>query len=290
MTLDGLLLIDKPPGITSHDAVQKVRRRIGQRDIGHTGTLDPMATGLLVLAVGRATRIARFVEDREKRYTGVVRLGRSTATYDAEGDTLEERAIDQIDEIAAAVDGVLARFVGPLVQKVPPYSAVKVRGERLYAKARRGEELGDLPEREVVVHSLRATRVAPPDIEIDTTVSKGTYIRTLAVQIGAALGLPAHLASLRRISVGDFRVEDASGVDGPFTPIPIERAVAHLPALELDAARADDVRFGRPIGAVPGFVGGDPVRVIGPGGELLAIAFAAAPEFRYACVLAARSR
>ncbi|MCK6547125.1 tRNA pseudouridine(55) synthase TruB [Myxococcota bacterium] len=304
----GVLLVDKPAGITSHDVVGRVRRIFGQREVGHTGTLDPMATGLLVLTLGRATRLARFIEATEKVYTGTVRLGRATTTYDAEGDTTAEVG----PEVVAAIDtprirAALASLTGSIQQTVPAFSAVKVDGERLYAKARRGEAV-DAPVREVDIHALELLRFAPPDVDVEARVSKGTYIRSLAVQIGDALGVPAHLAALRRTRVGSHRVEDARTLDAltgdPSELVAPADALGELARIVLDAERARDVTFGRPlpIEALRGLElggrrAGDPLRLVDGRGELLAIGLfehdgdvlATAPRgsraVRYACVL-----
>lgn len=302
----GVLVVDKPEGITSHDVVGRLRRIFGQRQIGHTGTLDPMATGVIVATLGRATRLGRFLEATEKAYEGTVRLGVATTTYDAEGEVVETRDVPPLDddEVAAAA----ATLRGRLEQEVPAYSAVKVGGERLYAKARRDEAI-ELPKREVVVHALEILGREGPDVRVRARVSKGTYIRSLAVQLGAALGLPAHLRRLRRTEVGPFTLADAARLDdpelGPQRLIPPERAVAFLPAVRLDAAAASRVPFGQaPRGeqlTVEGaFDAGDPIRVLAPDGALLAIAEAKqdaaglgrgpakAPAIGFCCVLVGR--
>jgi tRNA pseudouridine55 synthase len=289
----GLLLLDKPAGITSHDAVRAVRRAFGQREVGHAGTLDPMATGLLVVALGRATRLLRFVEAAAKRYTGTVCLGIATETYDAEGRITAEAPVGPLDR--GAVAAALASLEGQIEQAVPPYSAVKVGGERLHAKARRGEAF-TAPVRTVTVHALIATRVAPPWIDIEARVSKGTYVRSLAVQIGAQLGLPAHLSALRRTEIGGFSVDAArpiAAIEGrPEELLPIGAAVAHLPALEVDPTGAEDVRHGRRLGTARVQAGlsapiapGDAVR-IERDGALLAIGLGRDDGgLDYACVL-----
>jgi len=208
----GLLLIDKPSGPTSHDVVAHVRRALRTKRVGHAGTLDPAATGLLILGVGVGTKLLRFVEARAKTYRATVRLGRSTTTEDGEGETVEERAVDAgpgwEDRVRAAATGL----VGRLEQTVPAYSAVKVGGERLYKKARRGEA-GARPVRSVEIHRLEILEVKDAEVCIEAEVSKGTYIRTLGVQLGAALDLPAHVPALRRTGVGPWSVEEARPLD-----------------------------------------------------------------------------
>ncbi len=311
----GVLLLDKPAGITSHDAVAAVRRAFGQREVGHTGTLDPMATGLLVVMLGRATRLARFVEASEKRYRATVSLGRSTSTYDAEGATEETASVPHfsLERLRAALDGL----TGELLQQVPAFSAVKVNGERLYARARRGEAV-EAPVRTVTVHRLELLGARPEEhpteVDLDLRVSKGTYVRSLAVQLGAALGVPAHLSALRRTEVGAFSVAEAVALDDleraaaePGRLRPLEAAVAHLPRWELTAALADAVRHGRELDSAAlgpvlktsrDFAGGEPVALFAPGGDLLGVAEAEGPReallqgpargraARYACVLA----
>lgn len=301
----GLLVVDKPAGITSHDVVGRARRIFGQREVGHTGTLDPFATGVLVLALGRATRIARFVEAQEKRYVGTVRLGTATATYDREGEITAEAPVPALDR--AAIDRALRSLTGEIAQRAPAFSAIKVGGERLYAKARRGEEV-EAPIRNITIHALSAIEIALPELIIDVACSKGTYIRSLAVQIGEALGLPAHLAELRRTAVGPHRVETARALDGltgdPAELVSIEAALAHMPAVLLDDRLEADVRHGRPLlaGGLEGRIQGSfskdgELRLVSEAGKVLAVgiaelgsdALAGSPREKravsYACVL-----
>lgn len=294
----GVLLVDKPKGKTSHDAVSAVRRAFGQREVGHTGTLDPMATGLLVVMLGRATRLARFVEATEKAYVGTVSLGRSTTTFDAEGEVTEETAVIGVDP--DRVRAALGSLTGEIEQEVPAFSAVKVGGERLHAKARRGEQV-ETPRRRVRIHALEATRIEGHEIDVSVVCSKGTYVRTLAVQIGRALGLPAHLSMLRRTKVGRFSVAEARALgvlEGSAAELlPIGEAVAHLPRVDVDVREAEDVRHGRPLSMarlqpiIQGLPAGSPLAVAGPGGQLLAVAEVRETDQKvgYACVLAPRS-
>lgn len=299
----GIALIDKPAGVTSHDVVGMLRKRFEQRQIGHTGTLDPMATGLMVVTLGKATRLARFLEATDKVYEATVRLGVATTTYDAEGEVVEE--VDVADVDPARVEAAAARLRGRIEQAVPAYSAVKVGGERLYAKARR-DEVVELPIREVFVHELAVLGIEGPEVRLSARVSKGTYIRSLAVQLGAALGLPAHLCRLRRTGVGPYDVADALPPDaeglGPAHLIPPSRALGFMPAVRLDAEAADRVRFGQAptadhLRAEGDFDVGAAVRVLDPEGGLLAVAEAQrpsaallegparAPAVRFCCVL-----
>ncbi len=207
---DGLLLLDKEPGFTSHDAVQKVRRILKQKKIGHCGTLDPDATGLLLLTLGTATRLTRFLIRAPKVYEGVVRFGVSTDTYDASGKVIAEApaeavAMLSLDAVATAMKG----FEGEILQQPPPYSAKKVQGVKFYELARRGEEVPTEPK-EVTVYELSPLgEIADGRLRFRLACSSGTYARGLAHDLGAALGVGGHLAELRRTRIGGFQVEDA---------------------------------------------------------------------------------
>lgn len=244
----GVVLVDKPAGVTSHDVVQQLRKAFGQSQVGHTGTLDPAATGLMVVTLGRATRIARFLEATSKLYRGTVRLGVSTTTWDGEGETVEQTEVGALDE--RPVQEVLQGLVGRFEQTVPAYSAIKVDGQRLHQRARRGEVV-EGPRRPVHVMSIELLEFRSPDIEIRTEVSKGTYIRSLAVEVGRRLGEPAHLAALRREGVGLHRIEDAEAParfsdDDPPILSPAE-ALSHLPARWLQDDEVLTVAQGQPL-------------------------------------------
>lgn len=204
----GLLAIDKPSGYTSHDVVDEVRHILGQRGVGHTGTLDPRATGLLVLCLGRATKVAQFVSSCSKSYAAEIFLGRSTTTYDAEGLNESMPLAHPPDMSAEEMQELLSEYVGRIKQQVPVYSAVKMQGRPLYQAARRGEEV-EAPEREVIVHSLNLISYEPPILKIELNCSKGTYVRTLAHDIGRKLGCGGYLAELRRTSVGGITLAHA---------------------------------------------------------------------------------
>jgi tRNA pseudouridine55 synthase len=248
---DGLLLIDKPKGITSHDAVDAVRRALDIRKVGHAGTLDPMATGLLVMGVGRATRLLRFLGDMDKEYEGTARLGEETDTLDAEGEVVRTAAVDASEgDVVAA----MTALTGELQQRPPAYSAVKVGGRRLHREARAGRAL-EAELRTVRVDAFELRGFDGRDVEFRAVVSGGTYVRSLAADLGSALGTGAHLTRLARTRIGPFRVEDASPPDAPGPVLPIERAVAHLPRMELSEDEAEAARHGRPLGPPdgPGF-------------------------------------
>ena len=247
-----MALVAKPGGPTSHDVVDQVRRALGLRRVGHLGTLDPFAAGLLVIVVGRATRLAQYAADWTKSYEGVIRLGRTTATDDATGPTAgASDAWQSLDR--AHVEAALARFHGAYEQRPPAYSAVKVEGERAYRRARRGEPVA-LAARPVLVSALELVRFAPPDVAFRATVSGGTYVRGLARDLGEELGCGAHLATLVRTRVGPFRLEDAvlperltaADLRDPAT------LVAELPRRDLDETARVAVTHGRPVSAGKG--------------------------------------
>jgi len=204
--IDGLLLIDKPADWTSHDVVAKVRGITGQRRIGHTGTLDPLATGLLVLCLGQATRLVEYMVGHDKRYVGHIRLGQATATDDAGGQVISEKPVPPLTR--ADLDTIASEFTGPISQAPPAYSAVKIGGQRAYAAARAGKVVA-LQPRPVTIHDLRLQQEQPGLLSITVTCSAGTYIRSLARDIGERLGCGAHLASLRRTHAGRFDVASA---------------------------------------------------------------------------------
>jgi len=238
-----------PDGPTSHDVVDTVRRAVGTDRVGHLGTLDPFAAGLLVIVVGRATRLAPFTAGWDKAYDGVIRLGTTTTTDDPTGATVATseawRGVDR-----ARVEEVLAGFRGAYDQRPPAYSAVKVAGERAYRRARRGEGVVLRPRR-VEVTELELERFAPPDLGFRARVSGGTYLRSLARDVGEALGCGAHLATLTRTRVGPFRLADAVAPDGLTAHALRDPAelVRDLPARALDDAGRAAVIHGRPVPA-----------------------------------------
>ena len=233
--------------LTSHDVVQRVRRSLGIRAAGHTGTLDPFATGLLVVLVGRATRLARFVEGQPKTYLAAARLGIRTDTDDLTGRILETSATaGSID--AGLIRQVLAGLVGTRLQRPPDYSAKHVGGERSYQKARRGESV-QLAEVSVTVHWIEVVECLPPMVTFRAAVGSGTYLRALARDLGDQLGVGAHLTSLRREAIGALRVEDATSLDnlGPSALVPARDVLPHLPHVELDEAARTAVMHGRAV-------------------------------------------
>jgi tRNA pseudouridine55 synthase len=289
--VDGVLVCDKPAGMTSHDVVARVRRLAGQRRVGHGGTLDPPATGVLVVALGRATRLLPFLPMEPKRYLARVAFGAETDTLDATGTVTATAEAAGVDE--AAVRAALAGFLGPQQQVPPMVSAVKVAGERLYAKARRGEQVARAP-RPIVVHELEllgftAGERSPdrPVATVAVTCSGGTYVRSLAADLGRALGTLAHLASLRRTAVGRFTEADAHALDEleDLTGAVLDPATAMGPApvRSLTAAEAAALATGQTL-APTGHRG--PVAAIGPDGRLVAVIQDGAGRARPRVVLA----
>lgn len=260
---DGLLLVDKPSGITSHDVVDVERRRLGTRKVGHAGTLDPMATGLLVLGVGRATRLLRYLGDLPKTYEGTGRLGEETDTLDAEGAVLRRTAVSAMREDCVRA---CAALVGGSMQTPPAYSAVKVGGRKLYEAARRGEEVVAAP-RPIRVDRFEVSGFDPPSFDFVVTCSGGTYVRVLVADVGVALGCGAHLSRLRRTAIGPFEVSEARP-PGDAEPLPVEAAVRHLPRVDVEAEEATAASHGRILGPT-GIAG--PHAVFAPDGRLIGV-------------------
>ncbi len=204
--LDGVLLIDKPSAHTSHDVVARLRGILRMKRIGHAGTLDPMATGLLVVLVGKATRISQYLTSVDKEYTGTIKLGSSTNTQDAEGEVLETRPVPELSE--ADVRAALNGFLGDQYQMPPMFSAIKIAGKALYKSARAGEEVVREP-RFIRISQYDLTRWASPELDFRVLCTKGTYVRTLAHDLGQRLGCGAHLSALRRIASGNLNVSRA---------------------------------------------------------------------------------
>jgi tRNA pseudouridine55 synthase len=261
---EGLVLVDKPAGVTSHDVVDLVRRAFGTRKVGHAGTLDPMATGLLLVGVGRATRLLRFFGHLPKTYEGTARLGQETDTLDAEGAVVRTA---EVGATRADVERACRALVGESLQRPPAYSAVKVGGRRLYEAARRGEAVEAAP-RPIRVERFEVRSFDGRDVGFALTCSGGTYVRVLVADVGAALGCGAHLVALRRTGIGPYRVTDAVPPDALGPPLPIEAAVAHLPRVDLGPEEARAAGHGRIL--APSGVEG-PCAVFGPDGRLVGI-------------------
>lgn len=274
--------MDKTPGPTSHDVVARVRRALGEQRAGHTGTLDPFASGLLVVLLGRATRIARFVEQREKGYLAVARLGLNTTTDDATGEPMSGSDKPVSD---ATLADALARLAAQTSQRPPAFSALQVEGQRSYRLARKGKA-PELPARTIKVHSLELVARDGADITFRTVVSPGTYVRAMARDLGEMLGTGAHLVSLRRESIGTLRVEGAVPMDqlGPDTEVlPPLTVVSHLPQREVGAEEAMAIGHGRPV-AADAEPEGMPVALVLEG-RLVAIAERADDQLRPRVVL-----
>jgi tRNA pseudouridine55 synthase len=266
----GLVVVDKAPGMTSHDVVARVRRLAGTRKVGHAGTLDPMATGVLVLGVDRATRLLGHLMLTDKAYDATVRLGVSTTTDDAEGEVTATHAVDGVRE--DAVRDELARFVGDIEQVPTAVSAIKVDGKRAYARVRDGEQV-ELKARPVTIHELVVHEVALPNVRISVRCSSGTYIRAIARDLGAALGVGGHLTALRRTAVGPFDLAVARTLDqlaDDFSVLPIaDAARMTFDSVDLDDDQAAHVRFGRGLDLT--LPGDGPHAVFAPDGEFLAL-------------------
>jgi len=272
--MDGALLVDKPLGVTSNFALQKVKRLLAAKKAGHAGTLDPLASGLLIALFGEATKFAGLLLDSDKEYLATLKLGETTATGDAEGALLKS---SPVEVSAAELREVLKRFHGEIEQVPPMHSALKRDGVPLYKLARRGESVERKPRR-VRILELEMLDFQKPLLEIRVRCSKGTYVRTLAEDIGAALGCGAHLAGLRRTASGQFRVDDAIAVDVLEGMAPAERRarllgldalLAELPRIDLDAGLAAKLRNGQSLALQTSPEGIS--AVYGPGGALIGI-------------------
>jgi tRNA pseudouridine55 synthase len=272
VTVDGVLVIDKPAGMTSHDVVDRVRRVFATKKVGHAGTLDPDATGVLILGLGRATRFLMYSQAAPKRYTAVAQFGVTTSTQDASGAILSTTSAANVDR--AAVLRAADAFVGEIDQIPPMVSAVKVGGERLYRKARRGEEI-DRPPRRVTVHELEVTSFQPgpqPRATLSVKCSAGTYVRTLVHDLGGQLGCGAHLSSLCRTEAGGFMLSDAVTLERvePGMLRPLEDVVRPLERLDLDDAQATAVGDGKRVPAPLG-VPDSALRALFANGRLIAV-------------------
>jgi tRNA pseudouridine55 synthase len=274
--VEGFLVVDKPSGITSHDVVSHVRRATGVRKVGHAGTLDPMATGVVITAIGRVTRLIRFIQDLPKEYEAVAMFGVATDSLDADGAVLERTPM----EISAAdVEDVLARFIGTIQQVPPMVSALKVGGERLYEIARRGETV-ERDARLVDVYELELTDFVPgpyPEVSLRVRCGKGTYVRSLADDVARALGGRAHLTALRRTAVGSLTIRRSIPIDqlDRFEQFLLRPAqgLADLPSVRVDSDIAEAVSHGArfatgPLAAIPP---DGPVAVVDSADELIAV-------------------
>lgn len=296
---DGLLVVDKPAGWTSHDVVGRARRICATRKVGHAGTLDPMATGVLVLGIGRATRLLTFLVGCDKDYTATIRLGQTTITDDAEGEVTATVAADGVT--AEALRAAVRELTGEIQQVPSSVSAIKVKGERSYHRVRAGEDV-DLPPRPVTVSRFEvlATRAGDVDgipvldVDVEVTVSSGTYVRALARDLGAALGVGGHLTALRRTRVGAFTLDRAHGLEAlgevadpeqvPVTPL-ADAARSQFAVRELTAEETTAVGYGQRVdSAQPGRA--EPVAAFAPDGRLVAVLDESGPRAKAHVVFA----
>lgn len=285
------MIIDKPAGMTSHDVVLRVRRALGTKRVGHTGTLDPFATGVMVVLVGNVTRLAQFLDKDEKEYEAVVRFGFETDTGDSTGTPKpESRSARELK--LADVEAVLPEFRGRIEQIPPMYSAKKVEGKRLYELARQGVEIErepvsiEITRLEAIVNDTSMEPPPPGHFSLRVACSAGTYIRTLAQDIGRAVGVGAHLAQLRRIRAGRFGIEEAvtlddlASHDSPASLLlPVRKAVAHLPIFEVREDRVAKTMNGMSTRDLSDrFENGQPLQMVAPDGRLLAVGYFDASE------------
>lgn len=268
--LTGVLLFDKPLELSSNDALQKVRRLFQAEKAGHTGTLDPLATGLLPICFGEATKFSNALLDADKTYRALLRLGQTTTTGDAEGAILSECAVGVTQ---AEVDAVLAKFLGPIQQLPPMYSALKHQGKPLYEYIRKGETIAR-ELRDVVIHELQLHRFAGNEIDLSVRCSKGTYVRTLAEDIGAALGCGAHLIGLRRTAIAHFSLTDAFTLPAlsemtvearDAKLLPLTALMPNMPPFHLDAVQVKRLAQGQRLAVDAGVPDGK-IALYGPQG------------------------
>ncbi|AHE99003.1 tRNA pseudouridine(55) synthase TruB [Thioalkalivibrio paradoxus] len=278
--IDGIILLDKPRGLSSNQALGRVKYLLAARKAGHTGSLDPLATGLLPLCFGQATKVSAWLLDADKRYRAVARLGVETSTGDMEGEIQNERPVPVLT--AAEIDAACAGFRGEIQQVPPMHSALKHQGQRLYALARKGIEV-ERPARNVTIHELRAVFEAPDRLRVEVHCSKGTYIRTLIEDLGRVLGCGAAVAELRRTGHGAFdargmvtleELEAASAEGGPQALerwlLPADSALSGCPEVRLDAASTRFLRQGQPV-FVAQIRDRGPLRLYGSNGEFLGV-------------------
>jgi len=275
--LTGILNIDKPEGLTSHDVVSRVRRISGQRRIGHAGTLDPIATGVLLLCLGQATRVSEYLMASSKIYRACMRLGVTTDTYDSEGQVIDQRDCRNITR--QQMQRALEDMVGPLEQVPPMYSAIKHKGTPLYRLARRGEAVERKPRR-IVIHAVELLEWQVPDLEARIHCSKGTYIRSLAHDLGQRLGCGAHLTGLTRLASGCFQLSEAFSLeqveqaaeDGELAALlqPMDAALQAFPAITVGHDLAEMIQFGQRV-ELPAPPQDRLIRAYAPDGRLLAL-------------------
>jgi tRNA pseudouridine55 synthase len=277
--MNGVLVIDKPEGWTSHDVVAKIRNLAGIKKVGHTGTLDPFATGVLPLTLGRATRLTGYFLSSDKTYRGVIRFGFATTTFDRDGEPLGSDSLPAVEP--GRVEEIFTRYVGTVRQTQPPYSAKKVQGRPMYRYARKGIEL-DAEPKEVTIHSLRLLGVSGSEAEFELACAAGTYARSLAHDVGRDYGCGAHLVRLRRTRSGEFPIESAIplGEGGAYHSreyflgrvIPMGALLPEIPAVRLSAADCDRIRHGMDLNLLTSSWDSAEFRLLDERGELVALA------------------
>jgi len=278
----GILLVDKPKGITSHDVVSRVRRVFKTKRVGHAGTLDPLADGLLVVAVGPATRFLNYLALEPKEYTAVVRFGQETATYDAEGECVCSRPVPK--DLDKSLCDILPGFLGEINQMPPLFSAIKKDGRPLYDYARRGEAV-EVQPRQVTIQSISIAKAAGEnDRKMTVICGGGTYIRSLAHDLGQAVGCGGHIIELRRTGAGRFSVDQAVDLEqiSPNDLIPLSEALSPMPLLKVSLGEEADIRQGRRIKASPG---DDLVALCQATGDVFALARRIGDELQPECVI-----
>ncbi|MFM8757954.1 MAG: tRNA pseudouridine(55) synthase TruB [Methylophilaceae bacterium] len=275
--ISGVVLLDKPLGLSSNQAMQRVKHLYQAEKAGHTGSLDPLATGLLPICLGEATKFANFLLDADKSYLATVKLGITTTSADAEGEVISQKPVDVTLQ---QVESVLHQFIGDIEQTPPIYSALKVDGKPLYAYARAGQEV-EIKSRYVSIHQIHLEHFEADELVFTVTCSKGTYIRTLAQDIGAKLGCGAHLKGLRRLTSGTFDLKDAlplevlselslEELDAKLLPIDIK--IQHLPKLTLNAEQTDIIQHGQAIKPNQEIIFNEFIRLYDMSGEFIGLA------------------
>ena len=275
--ISGVVLLDKPLGLSSNQAMQRVKHLYQAEKAGHTGSLDPLATGLLPICLGEATKFANFLLDADKSYLATVKLGITTTSADAEGEVIAQKPVDVT---LKQVESVLHQFIGDIEQTPPIYSALKVDGKPLYAYARAGQEV-EIKSRYVSIHQIHLEHFEADELVFTVTCSKGTYIRTLAQDIGAKLGCGAHLKGLRRLTSGTFDLQDAlplevlselslEELDAKLLPIDIK--IQHLPKLTLNAEQTDIIQHGQAIKPNQEIIFNEFIRLYDMSGEFIGLA------------------
>ena len=277
--MDGILIIDKPAGWTSHDVVAKVRNLTKIKKVGHTGTLDPFATGVLPLTLGRATRLTNYLLSSDKRYHGIIRFGFATTTFDLDGEPLGEDTGPQIDP--SRLSEIFANYLGTIHQTLPAFSAKKVQGKPMYAYARKGVDLGE-STKEVTIKHLRLIAVRGSEAEFELECAAGTYARSLAHDVGRDYGCGAHLVRLRRVKSGEFPIEAAIPLsDGAnFYPreyfighvIPMQNLLNEIPAIVVSAGDKSRLLHGIDLNLLTRFHQAEEYRLLDESGQLIALA------------------